>query len=155
VEEYLDGREFTVSILGNGKVQILPIIEVDFSHLPDEIHRFDSFEAKWTYDDPEKQMDAIKFPDDLKPRTKMNIEKVARKTFTTLGIVDMCRIDMRMDGNEVPHVIDVNALPGMMPDPRSNSRFTRAAYAAGKTYDDLIMTIFKAALKRYNLSIQG
>jgi D-alanine-D-alanine ligase len=155
VEEYLDGREFTVSILGNGKLRILPIIEVDFSHLPQGIHQFDSFEAKWIYDDPEKQMDAIIVPADLKPRLRMNIEKVARKTFTTLGIVDMCRIDMRLDYNEVPHVIDVNALPGMMPDPKSNSRFTRSAYAAGMTYDDLIMSIFKAALRRYNLSMSG
>ncbi|MGA1872574.1 MAG: KamA family radical SAM protein [Thermoplasmatota archaeon] len=154
-EEYLDGREFTVSLLGNGKPQVLPIIEVDFSHLPENIHHFDSFEAKWTYDDPEKQMDAIIVPADLKPRLKANIEKVAKKTFSTLGIVDFCRIDLRLDANEVPHVIDVNALPGMMPDPRSNSRFTRSCFASGMTYEDIIMSIFKAALKRYNLAMVG
>ncbi|MBN1391165.1 MAG: ATP-grasp domain-containing protein, partial [Candidatus Thermoplasmatota archaeon] len=155
VEEYLSGREFTVSLIGNGKPHILPIIEVDFSHLPSNIHHFDSYEAKWIYDDPEKKMDAIIVPAHLKPRLKANIEKVARKTFNTLGIVDMCRIDIRLDNNEVPHVLDVNALPGLMPDPKSNSRFTRSAYAAGMTYEEIIMTIFKAALKRYNLSMVG
>ncbi|MGA1866120.1 MAG: KamA family radical SAM protein [Thermoplasmatota archaeon] len=155
VEEYLGGREFTVSLVGNGKPQILPLIEVDFSHLPKDIHHFDSFEAKWVYDDPVKKMDAIMFPTDLKPRLKANIEKVARKTFQTLGIVDMCRIDIRLDQNEVPHVLDVNALPGLMPDPNSNSRFTRSAYRANMTYEDIIMTIFKAALKRYNLAMAG
>ncbi|MBN1540362.1 MAG: KamA family radical SAM protein [Candidatus Thermoplasmatota archaeon] len=154
-EEYLDGREFTVSLMGNGKPHILPIIEVDFSHLPENIHHFDSYEAKWVYDDPVKKMDAIMFPTDLKPRLKANIEKVARKTFQTLGIVDMCRIDIRLDQNEVPHVLDVNALPGLMPDPNSNSRFTRSAYRANMTYEDIIMTIFKAALKRYNLAMAG
>jgi len=155
VEEYLDGREFTVSLLGNGKPRVLPIIEVDFEHLPPDIHRFDSYEAKWIYDNPDNPLDPIIVPADLKPKLKTAVEKIARSTFNTLGCVDLCRIDFRLDSGGVPHVIDVNALPGLMPDVKSNSRFPRSCYAAGMSYDDIIMSIFRTALKRYNLSMGG
>src|SRR5581483_5087154 len=53
IEEYLDGKEFTVALLGNGTdVQVLPIVEYNFTSLPDGAPRIDSFEAKWIYDQP-------------------------------------------------------------------------------------------------------
>ncbi len=154
VEEYCNGREFTVGLLGNnGKVRVLPIVEIDFNHLPDNLHKFESFESKWIYDNPKNLHDPLVCPAILKPKLKAQLEKLARTTFSKLGCVDFCRIDMRLDSKGVPNVIDVNAIPGLMPDPKSNSRFTRACYAASMTYNQMILEILNAALIRYNLLI--
>ncbi len=150
VEEFVTGREFTVSLLGNPP-KVLPIVEVNFNHLPDGIHRFDSWEAKWIFDNPDSPVDPIICPADLKPKLKAQIEKVAKQTFDKLGCVDLARIDIRLDSDGNPHILDVNALPGLMPDPKMNSRFPKSCYAAGMTYDQIIQTILNSALKRYNL----
>lgn len=154
VEEYCDGREFTIGLLGNnGKVRTLPIVEINFEHLPDNLHKFESFESKWIYDNPKNPHDPLVCPAILKPKLKAQLEKLARTTFSKLGCVDFCRIDVRLDSKGVPNVIDVNAIPGLMPDPKSNSRFTRSCYAAGMSYDEMIHEILNAALIRYNLLI--
>lgn len=153
VEEYLDGREFTVGVIGNGKPRVLPIVEIDFSDLPSNLNRFDSYEAKWTYDTPENSNDPVKCPAQIKPGLKKRIEKIARETFLALGCSDLCRIDIRLNGREIPHVFDVNALPGLMPRKEDNSRFIRACYSDGMSYEQIIETIMNAALKRYNLSM--
>ncbi len=153
VEEYIDGREFTVSLLGNPP-KVLPIVEINFDHLPDNIRKFDSWEAKWVYDNPNSPIDAVIVPADLKPKLKAQIEKVAKQTFEKLGCVDLARIDIRLDGDGVPNVLDVNALPGLMPDPKKNSRFPRSCYAAGMIYDDIILAILHSAMKRYNLVLE-
>jgi len=154
VEEYCNGREFTVGILGNnGKVRVLPIVEINFDHLPDNLYKFESYESKWIYDNPQNPHDPLVCPANLNHRLKSQLEKCARTTFSNLGCVDFCRIDMRLDSNGVPNVIDVNAIPGLMPDPKSNSRFTRACYAAGMSYNEMILEILNAALIRYNLII--
>ena len=85
----------------------------------------------------------------------MKIEKVARNTFYTLGCVDFARIDIRLDAEGTPHVLDVNALPGLMPNPKHNSRFIRSCYTMGMTYEQIIQTVLKNALKRYNLSVNS
>jgi len=154
VEEYLEGREFTVSLMGNGKPRVLPIIEIDFNHLPSNLHRFDSYEAKWIYDNPDNPVDPIRCPPDIKPKLRSQLERISRQTFNTLGCVDLCRIDYRLDSSGVPNVIDVNALPGLIPDRRQNSRYIRSCYAEGMSYNEIILSIFKAALKRYNLAVR-
>lgn len=153
VEEYLDGREFTVGVIGNGKPRVLPIVEIDFSDLPSNLNRFDSYEAKWTYDTPDNPNDPVKCPAQIKPGLKKRIEKIARETFLALGCSDLCRIDIRLNGREIPHVFDVNALPGLMPRKEDNSRFIRACYSDGMSYEQIIETIMNTALKRYNLSM--
>ncbi len=153
VEEYVDGREFTVSLLGNPP-KVLPIIEINFDHLPDGLHKFDSWEAKWIYDNPSSPIDPLIVPADLKPKLKAQIERVAKQTFEKLGCVDLARIDIRLNREGVPYVLDVNALPGLMPDPKKNSRFPRSCYAAGMTYDDIILAILHSAMKRYNLLLE-
>ena len=152
VEEFVTGREFTVSLLGNPP-KVLPIVEVNFDHLPSHIHRFDSWEAKWIFDNPTSPVDPIICPADLRPKLKAQIEKVAKQTFEKLGCVDLARIDIRLDKDGNPHVLDVNALPGLMPDPKMNSRFPKSCYAAGMSYDEIILSILKSALKRYNLHL--
>jgi D-alanine-D-alanine ligase len=147
-EEYLDGREFTAGVIGNSKPFVLPIVEVDFDSLPEDSPKFDCYEVKWIYDSPCSGYETTKCPADLTDDLRLRIENTAVDTCKALDIKDFCRIDMRLDKEGEPSVIDVNALPGLNPDPIENSRFPKAAYAAGFTYDELIGAVFEAALKR-------
>ena len=152
VEEYCNGREFTVSIVGNGKPNILPIVEITFDYLPENVNKFDSYDVKWIYDNPNNPIDPLICPPIIEQKLKNKIEKIALKTYSALGCVDFCRIDLRLDKNVVPNVLDVNAIPGLIPDPKQNSRFPRACFTAGMTYEQMILTILNTALKRYGLN---
>ena len=155
VEEYLDGREFTVAVIGNNPPRVLPIVEVTFDYLPDGIHKFDSYEVKWYWDNPTNPVDPIVCPANIDELLKSRIEAVAIKTFKALGCVDLCRMDMRLDETGVPNVIDVNALPGLIPDPAVNSRFPKACYTAGMSYEKIIHTVLSEAMKRYGLYVEA
>jgi D-alanine-D-alanine ligase len=150
-EEYLEGREFTVSVLGNNPPRVMPIVEVTFDYLPSGVNKFDSYEVKWYWDNPTNPIDPIVCPAKIDNELKKRIEEVALRTFKVLGIVDLCRMDMRLDKEGIPRVIDVNALPGMMPDPLENSRFPKACYTAGMSYEKIINTVLKEAMRRYGL----
>ncbi|MDI6902933.1 MAG: KamA family radical SAM protein [Methanocellales archaeon] len=151
VEEYCNGREFTVSILGNVKPKVLPIVEITFDHLPENINKFDSYEVKWIYDNPKNPIDPISCPANLTPKLRKQVEKIALDAYSVLGCVDCCRIDLRLDSNGIPNVLDVNTLPGLIPDPKQNSRFPRACFAAGMTYNQMILEILHAGMIRCGL----
>ncbi|HJX06275.1 MAG TPA: hypothetical protein VJ461_06205, partial [Candidatus Nanoarchaeia archaeon] len=155
VEEYLDGREFTVAVIGNNPPRVLPIVEVTFDYLPDGIHKFDSYEVKWYWDNPTNPVDPIVCPANIDELLKSRIEAVAVNAFKALGCVDLCRMDMRLDETGVPNVIDVNALPGLIPDPAVNSRFPKACYTAGMSYEKIIHTVLSEAMKRYGLYVEA
>ncbi len=151
VEEFLEGREFTVPMLGNPP-KVLPIVEVTFDHLPKGMHRFDSYEAKWEYDVP--GVDPLVCPARLDRKLEQRIRDTAMRAFHTLGMRDLCRIDMRLDSRGVPNVIEVNALPGLMPDPLENSRFPRSCFSAGMSYEDIILAVLNAAAQRSGISLE-
>jgi lysine 2,3-aminomutase len=155
VEEYLQGREFTVSVIGNNPQRVLPIVEVTFDYLPEHMHRFDSYDVKWIWDNPDNPVDPVVCPANIPKGMENHIKKVALRTSSVLGCVDLCRIDIRLDNESIPNVLDVNALPGLMPDPLENSRFPKSCFAASMTYDDIIVTIFNEAMKRYGMLRQG
>jgi D-alanine-D-alanine ligase len=151
VEEYLDGREFTISLLGNPP-KVLPIVEVDFTSVPDNIPKFDCYEVKWFWDNPENEVESVMCPAKIDKELEESIKKLAIRTFEALGCVDICRIDIRLDKNGIPNVLDINISPGLIPDPKENSRFPKACYTAGMTYGEIILSVLEAAMKRYNIA---
>ncbi len=151
VEEYLEGREFTVAILGNSPPKVMPIVEVTFDYLPEHVHKFDSYEVKWIWDSPNNPVDPVICPANVSKELEKMIKATALKTFKVLGCVDLARIDIRLDKNGIPNVLEINALPGLMPDPLENSRFPKACFTAGMTYDEIIITVLSEAMKRYSL----
>jgi len=151
VEEYLDGREFTVSIIGNNPPRVLPIVEVTFDYLPPHINKFDSYEVKWIWDNPNNPIDPVICPARITPELEKQIRQVALRSYKALGCVDLCRMDIRLDASGVPNVIDVNALPGLMPDPLENSRFPKSCFTAGMSYDEIIWNVMSAACARHGI----
>ncbi len=150
VENYLPGREFTVAMLEEkGKWKVLPIIEVRFDELPKDMHPIDSYEVKWIYDSPEKEIDPLVCPAKISSDLGKSIESICIKACKSLEILDWCRIDLRLDGRGEPNILEINSPPGLMPDPKENARYPRAALRAGISFEDLLDKILKSALSRY------
>lgn len=150
VEEFISGREFTVGVLGNSdEAYVLPIVELNFSVLPKGKAPIYSYEAKWVWDVPEKPLKMFTCPADLKPAMEKKIKELAIKAFNALGCRDWCRIDIRLDKQEKPYVLELNPIPGILPDPRNNSCLPKAAFANGWDYDTLINIVLGIACKRY------
>jgi D-alanine-D-alanine ligase len=152
IEEFLPGREFTVAVLGNGEdAEILPIIEIRYDDFPVDVVPLYSYEAKWILDTKENEFNVFDCPAKLDPRLKSKIKDTVLKTYNVLRCKDWSRIDIRLDKNDVPNIIEINPLPGIMPDPNENSSFPKAARAAGMTYNQMIQSVLYSAAKRYNL----
>lgn len=150
VEEFLPGREFTVAVIGTPP-RILPIIEMKFDNLPKGMPHFDHYEAKWVYENPDMPYDTQVCPAILTPALKNKIETLVLSAFKALEIRDWARFDLRLDSHGEPNFIEVNCPPGIIPDPRENSRFPRAARAAGLDYVSMIEAIIKSACTRYKI----
>ena len=155
IEEFIDGREFTVSVIGNDDPVVLPIVEICFGHLPEGLYPMDSYEAKWTYDNPEynekNKIDPVVCPAEIDDELRNKIRKVVLDAYHALDCKDWSRVDIRLDSKGAPQVLEVNALPGFMKDPKVNSRLPKAAYAAGWSYEKLIGEVLGAAIKRWKL----
>ena len=152
VEEFLSGREFTVAILGNGdEARVLPIVEIKFDSLPQGVNPIYSFEAKWIWDVASNPLEIFACPAVLSPELQSDIERVCLDAYRVLRCRDWCRIDVRLDASNRPHIIELNPLPGIIPRPEDNSCFPKAARAAGMSYNELINTVLDIACKRYGL----
>ena len=150
IERFLNGREFTVGVLGNfPHLEILPIVEIDHSLLPQGARPIYSYEAKWIWDTPENPLEIFKCPARIPVEVRAKIEKIVTKACRVLRIRDWCRIDVRLDENSEPNILEINPLPGILPKPEDNSCLPKAARTAGYTYNELILRVVDEALIRY------
>src|SRR2546422_3805967 len=87
-------------------------------------------------------------PAPVAPELYREIERTALDAYFVLGCRDWCRVDIRVDRFGVPNVLELNPLPGIIPDPAMNSCFPKAARAAGFSYDELIQDVVHIAWRR-------
>lgn len=154
VEGYLGGREFTCGILGNGaSMRALPIIELDFTALPAGGLPIYSYEAKWLWDRPEAPLDIHRCPAPIDEALAAEIERLSLAAYRVLRCRDWARIDLRCDERGVPHILEVNPLPGIHPDPVMNSCLPKAARVAGLDYPELILGVLRAGAARHGLVV--
>jgi len=156
VEEFVDGREFYVGVLGNLDAQALPIIELDFSGMPKGAPRIASWDAKWGADgsgagagaerSPEFAGTKSVFPADIDEALVERMQRTAVEAFQALRLRDYARIDLRVNAAGEIFVIEVN--PNCYLE--KNAEFARAAAKDGLKYDALIGRIIELALARYS-----
>jgi D-alanine-D-alanine ligase len=152
VERFIGGREFTVGVLGSAPdLEILPIVEIDHSQLPLGATPIYSYEAKWIWDRPENPLKIFQCPAAISADLRQRIEHLVTRTCSVLRIKDWCRIDVRLDEAGTPNILEVNPLPGVLPNPDDNSCLPKAARAAGYTYSGLIHRVVDEACKRNGL----
>jgi len=152
IEEFLPGKEFTVALIGNGdNIEVLPIVEINFDELPVDLIPIYSFEAKWIMDTRENPLNIFSCPAKIDSMLYKKISEVALHTYKVLRCKDWSRIDIRLDSFDEPNVIEINPLPGILPNPADNSCFPKAARAAGLSYDEMLNKVLVCGAKRYNL----
>lgn len=149
VETYLPGPEFTVAIMGNGAAaRCLPVVGIDFGALPAGAPPVYGYEAKWLWDTLERPLPIFECPANVPEDLYQRIEHAALDAYRALGCRDWCRVDVRLDDFRIPNIVELNPLPGIIPDPRMNSCFPKAARVAGMSYDDLIRSVVHIACER-------
>lgn len=154
VEEFVEGREFYVGVLGNVSPQPLPVMELDFSAFPAGRPKIASYEAKWgeggtggaAETGAEFTGTRSVFPTDLTPELTTRMQAVAVQAFGALRLRDYGRIDLRVSASEEIHVIEVN--PNCYLE--REGEFARAAAKAGLTHEALVGRIMDLALARYS-----
>lgn len=152
IEEFLPGREFTVAIIGNNSdTVVLPVVEINFDQLPKDMTPIYSYEAKWIVDRREDPLDIFTCPARLDGELEEKIKAVALKTYNILRCRDWSRIDIRLDASGEPNIIEVNPLPGILPDPKDNSCFPKAARAYGLDYNQMLNKVLYVSAKRHKL----
>ena len=156
VEEYLPGQEFTCGVLGNGaEATVLPIVGMNFELSPRERCPSTASTRSFVWDRPEKPLEIFQCPARITRELQASIERVTLGAFNVLGCRDWARIDVRLNAEGVPNVIEVNPLPGILPDPADNSCLPKAARAAGIGYDELIQSCLKYAAARQGVKLSG
>lgn len=152
VEEYIEGREFTVGVLGNENPQVLPIIEQKFDFLPKGMNRIASFELKWMYEDALSDLTtAYDCPAKLDKKLEDLIINTTKEIYTLLDVRDCARIDYRLDNKGMLYFIEINTLPGINPSLTEISYFPLAARTAGMGFKEMIRQILLSACKRYGI----
>jgi D-alanine-D-alanine ligase len=153
VEKFIDGREFSVGLVGNfsagGEPLVLPILEVDYSGFPEELGRVLGQKAKSEFDDSSH----YKCPANIDELLRERLEFHAKMSFKVLNCKDWARMDYRLDSDGKLYFLEVNTLPGIDYDMERDelSFYPMMWYASGKKYSDMVREVIEAALKRYGL----
>jgi len=142
VEEFIDGREFNATVLGNTGGTVLPVSEIVYS-LPSGMPRILTFAAKWEPDGLYFRGTNAVCPAQVPLRDREHIADTALAVYWLLGCRGYARVDMRLDGEGRLNVIEVNPNPDISP----GSGAARQAEAAGMTYTRFINEIVLLALK--------
>jgi len=144
VEEFLAGKDLSIGIIGNPNslYQVLPIIEEDYSEIPDELPKVCGYEAKWLPDSPYWNLKSIQanLPDDA----EKFIVECSMKLYERLECRDYARLDWRLDANGNPRLLEVNPNPGWCWD----GHLAKMSKFAEKSYAEMLEMILQAAERR-------
>jgi D-alanine-D-alanine ligase len=144
VEEFVDGRELNVALVGYPAARVLPLSEIDFAALPVGAPRIVSYEAKWSVGSVADLGTRPVLHPDLPNALATKVRRAAQDAFRAIGLRDYGRVDVRVSSSGVPFVIDVN--PNC--DLSSAAGLSRAAAAVGIDHHSLVRLIVRYALKR-------
>ena len=145
IEEFIEGRELYVGVIGNEKPQALPVVEMDLSKLPEGTPKIAGSEVKWEVDTQAYKATKPFFPEDLEEATVTRLQETAVQAFTALQLRDYGRIDFRLATDGTIHVLEVNPNPYLL----SSAEFSMAAKKSGRSYNALIAGIVDSAMGRY------
>src|SRR4029079_10240914 len=141
IEEYIEGRELYLSVLGNHRLTVFPPREIFFEGVPEGVPKFATFHAKWNEKYREKWGIKNGPAKELPEGVEKHLAELARKVYRLLRIRGFGRIDVRLTAAGDVFVIEANPNPSLAQD----EDFAQAALAAGVSYDELITEILNAA----------
>lgn len=144
IEEYIEGREIYVGVIGNDKPEALPVVELDLSKLPDGTPRIAAAEVKWGKGTKAYRDTKSTVATDLPEETVLALQQTAMAAYQALEVRDYGRVDMRLQPDGRVQVIEVNPNPWLS----SRAEFVMAARKSGRTYTQLIEEIVDLATAR-------
>lgn len=148
-EQFIEGREIYVGVLGNERLQVLPVWELSFSNLADGAHAIATEKVKH---DPiyQEKRGILQGPaEDLPPNVVTKIRTLAKRICHTLELDGYCRIDFRLSKDNVPYFIEANPNPEIA----SSQEYAQAALHAGVSYAELLNKIVALGLKRAGVEV--
>ncbi|MBI2468935.1 MAG: ATP-grasp domain-containing protein [Candidatus Rokubacteria bacterium] len=149
IEQYIEGREIYVGVLGNSKPEAFPLVELDLSHLPKGTPRIAGTEVKWEEGTRAYRGSKIRVPDDLPPKVVEAIREIAVTSFQALHLRDYARFDFRVTPGHKIYLIEANPNPYL----HSGAEFIKGARASGRTHPKTVLEIVELAQARYG--VQG
>jgi D-alanine-D-alanine ligase len=147
VEQYIDGREIYVGVLGNAQPEAFPPIELDLSHLPAGTPRIAGTEVKWQAGTRAYRRSHYRAPEDLPGETIEALRTAALTSFRALQLRDYARFDFRLASDNRAYLIEANPNPYL----HSGAEFIRGARASGRTHPGTILEVVELALSRYGM----
>ena len=144
IEEYIEGREMYVGVIGNDKPEALPVVELDLSKLPDGTPRIASAEVKWGKGTKAYRDTKSAIATDLTEESVAALQQTAVAAYQALELRDYGRVDMRLQADGRVHVIEANPNPWLS----SKAEFAMAARKSGRTYPQLVEEIVELAVAR-------
>ena len=144
IEEYIEGREMYVGVIGNDKPEALPVVELDLSKLPDGTPRIAAAEVKWGKGTKAYRDTKSAVATDLPEEIVNSLQQTAVAAYQALELRDYGRVDMRLQADGRVQVIEVNPNPWLS----SRAEFAMAARKSGRTYPRLVEEIVELAMAR-------
>ena len=141
IEEFLPGKEINVALFPSPDAGFVVPTEIDFSPVPAHLPRFITYDSKWNPESPEYASKSV--PAQLAPELRAEVESLARRGFAALGGSGYGRVDMRLDAQGRPSVIDVNPNNDIHPE----AGLALAAKSVGLSYPDLIARVLMRAVE--------
>lgn len=143
-EEYIEGRELYVGIFGDERLTVLPIWELLFKNMPENIPRIATRRVKWDAKYQEKHGITSGPAKDISPELRAKIEAICKRTYRALGISGYARIDLRLKATGEVYVIEANPNPEIA----RGEDFADSAEKYGWSYEDLISRIISQGMHR-------
>ena len=131
VEDFIDGREFHVSVIGNGRLRVLPIAEMDFSAIREDTGRLCTYDSKFAPASSDYQMIQLRLPAALSAQEKLKLEETAVAAYRATNCRDYARLDIRRR-NGTFYVLDVNPNADISPDTSVALSAELAGYSFGQ-----------------------
>ncbi len=148
IEEFITGREIHVTVIGNGKnILTLPLCEIGYGEKSKAAWNIYSYDAKWDKKSWEYWNARVEAPAPVSAALQKKIETLAKKAYRALGCRDVARMDVRIDEQERPYIIDVNMNPSLNYYDEEDATLV-SLYALKWTYDQFIETLVQTAYKR-------
>ena len=147
IEEYIDGDEYDVPIIGSEEddLRILPLARSIFDELPENLWHIYPFEAKYTDGGEYKKIIVQRPPKNINKKLEALLGEIALDTYNILDCHDYGRIEIRVDKNNNPYVLELNPNPSL----DSEGTFSASAEVIGMDYGDFLEEIIRLAIKRY------
>jgi D-alanine-D-alanine ligase len=142
-EQFIEGREFYVGMIGNHRIETFPVWELYVDKLPPGVHKISTFTVKWNLEYQKKYQIDIGPARDLSPEAARHIQGTARKIYRCLRLNGYARIDFRQDDKGDLYFLEANPNPDLAHD----EEFSSAAEAYGLTYENLLKKIVQLGLR--------